>query len=67
MFLLTEDIFDTNNIYHTMILKVKKPSDILKIIFKRYNLHTIQTYVNIEEDYRPHYPVENVLIFKTSF
>lgn len=66
MLLLTEDIFDNKGKYHKMILNIKNPEDAFKLIFDRYNLHTIQTHVNIDETCRPHFPIENIMIFKTS-
>ena len=66
MFLLTEDIFDSKSKYHQMMLDIKNPDDVFKLIFHRYNLHTVQTYVNTDENCRPHFPIENIFIFKTA-
>ena len=65
MLLLTEDIFDIKGKYHQIMLDIKEPYDVLKLIFKRYNLHTVQTHVNTDEDCRPNFPVESIMIFKT--
>ena len=63
-FLLTQDLLDEKSLYRKKIDNIKKPKDMLKIIFSRYNFHTIDTYVNLNENYRLHYPVENVFMFK---
>ena len=65
MLLLTEDMFNEKSPYYSMISEAKDSSDMLELIFKRFNLHIIQTHININEDYRVHFPIENVFIFKT--
>ena len=62
---LTNDLFDKNSPYYDSIMKVKNYKDIMKIAFKRYKIHFIDSYVRDNMKHlnpSGNYPVETIFM-----
>lgn len=66
MFILTEDLFDKKSSFYEQVQKSKTPSDLTRIIFKRYGVHFLDSYVmESMKNVNPNgnFPVECILMF----
>jgi len=63
MFTLSNDVYN-NNKWSKILNKVKTDEQLFNFIFKKYGIHFIQTYINIDMDCRNHFPVENIFMLK---
>jgi len=64
MFVMTDDIYEQDSPFREDLQKIEKPSDLFKLILKRYNIYFLQTYVNKNIKASKHFPVECIFIMK---
>lgn len=65
LFCLTKDIFEEGSLYYNSIQKVRNYNDIMKIAFKRYMIHFIDSYVRDDlKHINPsgNYPIETIFM-----
>ena len=62
MLILSADIFNENTKYNKMLKNITTQKDMMKLIFKRYNMHFFHFDVNKDINHRINYPLEMIYI-----
>jgi hypothetical protein len=62
LLLLSTDIFDEKSKHRKLFMSIKTPEDMLRLLFKRYNIHCFYSDVNTNVNNRNDYPLEIIFI-----
>lgn len=64
--ILTSDFYNEKSNYYTQLQQVKNSDDLMKIVFKRYNIHFFDIYVikSINKNFPIYYPIECIFLIK---
>jgi uncharacterized pyridoxamine 5'-phosphate oxidase family protein len=64
---LTDDMYDEKSDYFNKIQKIETASELLKLLFERYKIHFIESYVRTDVSHNfssPNFPIETVIMVK---